>query len=49
MSEMFVLLKLGEQRYKSKVSPVNSLRRTLSLKKIMFLQTNVFPRCTSQK
>lgn len=30
MTEMFVQLKLGDQRYKSKVSSVNSLRRTRS-------------------
>ena len=32
MAEMFVQLKLGDQRYKSKVSSVNSLRRTMSLR-----------------
>lgn len=32
MTEMFVQLKLGDQRYKSKVSSVNSLRRTISLR-----------------
>lgn len=31
MAEMFVQLKLGDQRYKSKVSSVN-LRRTISFK-----------------
>lgn len=32
MTEMFVQLKLGDQRYKSKVSSVNSLRRDSILK-----------------
>lgn len=32
MTEMFVQLKLGDQRYKSKVSSVSSLRRTISLR-----------------
>lgn len=30
MTEMFVQLKLGDQRYKSKVSSVNETRRILS-------------------
>lgn len=32
MTEMFVQLKLGDQRYKSKVSSGHSLRRTISLR-----------------
>lgn len=46
MTEMFVQLKLGDQRYKSKVSSVNETRRILSFQVI---KIKVFPLDISQE
>lgn len=43
VAEMFVQLKLGDQRYKSKVSSVNSLRRTMSLRWKQWEKNVCFP------